>query len=311
MILTLTREEGVSMNSYWRPALLVIASLLLTVVLAACGDTPTSTSAPVATTGATGAATTMGNMPGMSMTTTAAPTAATVTTSAVSTTAATATTAAVATTAAPTTGNMPGMSMTTPAGTTATGATTMAAAMPAMAMPTPGNDPMTTMLKSLSGTAFEVNWMQQMIMHHQDAITMAKLVPTNTKRPELVTLANEIITAQNGEIEQMTKWLKDWHNAKPLDNMMNMPGHNMPGMGSGSMSMGMADMDKLKTAKDAEFDKLFIAGMIEHHQQANSMSALLPSKTQRAELLKLGQDIIKAQSAEIQQMQDWQKAWFK
>jgi len=40
------------------------------------------------------------------------------------------------------------------------------------------------------------------------------------------------------------------------------------------------------------------------------MANLIPAKTQRAELLKLGQDIIKAQTGEIAQMQGWQKAWF-
>jgi len=71
----------------------------------------------------------------------------------------------------------------------------------------------------------------------------------------------------------------------------------------------MGDMDKLKSVKEAAFDEQFLRMMIEHHTQATSMAALLPSKTQRPELVKIGQDIIKSQSAEIEQMKGWQKTW--
>lgn len=68
-------------------------------------------------------------------------------------------------------------------------------------------------------------------------------------------------------------------------------------------------MDKLKSAKDADFDKQFLMEMISHHQQAVNMANLLPSKTQRSELVKLGQNIVKTQTAEIEQMKGWQKVW--
>ncbi len=62
--------------------------------------------------------------------------------------------------------------------------------------------------------------------------------------------------------------------------------------------------------KTTTFDKEFLSIMIQHHQEAINMAKLLPSKTQRPQLLTLGQNIIKAQSSEIQQMQTWQKQWF-
>lgn len=283
---------------------LVVAGLVLTLALAACGDS-TNTAAPVVTSGsaAGSSATTSaaGSMPSMTMgnmmTTTAA--GANATTVAATTAAATSTTVRAATTAATTT--MAGMgSMTTAAAGTTTmagmGSMTTAAAMA-------GNDPMTEMLKPLTGAAFETNFMQMMIMHHQDAVDMAKLVPTNTKRPELIKLSQDIIAAQNKEIGDMTKWLADWHKAKPS------AAGGMAGMNHSGMGMSMGDMNKLKAAKDAAFDKMFITMMIEHHQSALNMANLLPARTQRPELLKLGQDIVKSQSAEITQMQGWQKAW--
>lgn len=297
------------------------AALVVSATLAACGD---NTAAPAGTgsgavAGATPAAT--ANMPGMTM----APGTAASTTSAASamvTTAAAAGTTSAATTAAPTTAAAAGTTAamaTTMAGTTMASATTMpgmsmapGTTMPGMSMapgttaaasgaqPTPGNDAMTQSLKALSGAEFETKFMQEMIAHHMSAIDMAKLVPTNTKRPELLKLSQDIISAQNKEISDMTGWLASWYSAKPLADMMSAPG---------MMDM-MGQMDKLKAAKDAEFDKMFLSMMIEHHSNAVSMASLVPQKTQRPELLKLSQDIIKSQSAEIEQMKSWQKTWF-
>jgi uncharacterized protein (DUF305 family) len=98
----------------------------------------------------------------------------------------------------------------------------------------------------------------------------------------------------------MTIWLKQWYGAQPISNPTSVPG----------MTAMMYSMEHLKTLYGTTFDKQFLPLMIQHHQQADNMSNLLPSKTQRPELLMLGQVIIKTQSAEIQQMQAWQKEWF-
>ncbi len=298
----------------------LIVGLVVSVTLAACGDS-TSTSAPAgngAAAGATPAAT--ANMPGMTM----APSSAAATTSAASATTAMATTAAAAaasTTSAPTTAAAPGTTAamaTTMAGTTMAPNTTMAGTtmasgttMPGMSMapgttaasgaqPTAGNDAMTVSLKGLSGAEFETKFMQEMIAHHMSAIDMAKLVPTNTKRPELLKLSQDIISAQNKEISDMTGWLASWYSAKPLADMTSAPG---------MMDM-MGQMDKLKAARDAEFDKMFLSMMIEHHSNAVSMASLVPQKTQRPELLKLSQDIISAQNKEISDMTGWLASWY-
>ncbi len=251
----------------------LVLGLLVSLVLAACGDNTTVSTAQPAAAGATAAATS-GSMTGQSM--------GAMTTQAAATIKAATSSAATAAGAVPTAmGAMPGIDQ---------GSGGMATA---------GNDPMTNSLKGLSGREFEANFMQQMIVHHQSAIDMAKLVPTNTKRPELNKLAQNITSAQTKEIGDMTGWLSSWYNLKPLSDSMSVPG----------MMEMMGSMDKLKNSKDAQFDEMFLRMMIEHHQQAVNMANLLPSKTQRPELLKLGQDIIKTQTAEIDQMKSWQKTW--
>ena len=71
-------------------------------------------------------------------------------------------------------------------------------------------DDMLADLQSKSGEEFEVAFMDEMIIHHQSAIDMARMVPQKTSRPELVKLSNDIITAQTSEIQMMQQWKSQW-----------------------------------------------------------------------------------------------------
>ncbi len=161
-------------------------------------------------------------------------------------------------------------------------------------------DPMTEGLKPLKGKESEVMFLKEMIHHHQMAVETGTLATKNTKRAELNKLGGEIVSAQKAEIDKMTGWLKSWHNEAP-GSMASMSG----------MEKMMKEMEALKTAKDAEFDKMFLDHMITHHEGAVEMAKLIDGRSDRAELKQLGAEIIKAQTKEIAQMKDWQKAWFK
>src|SRR5438874_11985544 len=78
-------------------------------------------------------------------------------------------------------------------------------------------DAMNASLEPLKGAEFEQSFLQQMIQHHRSALEMAKLVSDHTKRPELRELAEKIITTQQQEIDQMTKWLADWYKTTPKE----------------------------------------------------------------------------------------------
>jgi uncharacterized protein (DUF305 family) len=67
-------------------------------------------------------------------------------------------------------------------------------------------------LGTKTGEEFEIAFLEGMIDHHVGAVDMAELVLKNTERPELVQLANEIIEAQEGEIELMREWQQAWFN---------------------------------------------------------------------------------------------------
>jgi uncharacterized protein (DUF305 family) len=70
---------------------------------------------------------------------------------------------------------------------------------------------MTVGMKGKTGTALEKVFLEEMIVHHQGAVDMAKLLlQDKTIKPELASFANKIISAQNPEIEQMKLWLNNY-----------------------------------------------------------------------------------------------------
>lgn len=152
-------------------------------------------------------------------------------------------------------------------------------------------------LEGLNRAAFEIAFMQEMIMHHQMAVEMAILAQERATRAELKTMADSIIAGQGKEIGQMTAWLRDWHGAqpKPMDRAV--------------MQEMDREMTALKTARGVEFDWKFAEDMIVHHQSAIEMAQLVAERAERAELKTLAQAIIGAQSHEIEQMRQWLQVW--
>ncbi len=79
--------------------------------------------------------------------------------------------------------------------------------------PTPMHSAMSGIMGGLegkTGDALDIAFLDGMIIHHEGAVEMATLLLQNTKRPELIKLSNEIITAQTQEIGIMKQWRRDW-----------------------------------------------------------------------------------------------------
>lgn len=161
-----------------------------------------------------------------------------------------------------------------------------------------------------NASSIDSHFIEQMIPHHEDAITMAKLAETKAIHPEIKKLAKDIIDSQGKEITQMKDWYKEWFDTEVPTNTQIMNQHGMMG-NNNSMHMGMmgdaSDMTKLE--QSSNFDKAFIEGMIPHHQMAVMMANMLNGGTNRPEMKKLADDIIVAQTKEINQMRQWHKEW--
>lgn len=134
----------------------------------------------------------------------------------------------------------------------------------------------------------DINFAEMMIPHHEQAIVMSDLALSNTTNPEILELASAIKSAQAPEIALMSSW----PGVDPSAHM----GHTMSGMLSG------AEIAELESANGAEFDRLFLIGMIKHHEGAIAMAQdVIDSKNE--EVAELAKAIIEAQRAEISQMQ--------
>lgn len=153
------------------------------------------------------------------------------------------------------------------------------------------------------GDDYDRYYMANMIGHHQSAVDMAKLALTNAKHPELKTLANNIIAAQNKEITTMIDWQREWGYPPST-------GENMADHSAMNMLEGMAVMtDGLKNLTGDEFDKAFLQMMIEHHESAVAMSRPANDNANHVEIKTLAAAVIADQTKEVLQMREWHEAW--
>ena len=160
-------------------------------------------------------------------------------------------------------------------------------------------DPMNASLEPLKGAQFEQSYLQQMIQHHRGGIEMAKLVSDHTKRAELQEFADKMISVQEQEITQMTRWLRDWYKTSPKKVANEKAEEEM------KMHMSM-----LSAKHDADFDQSFLQMMSQHHHAAVEMSEQAESKSTHPELKKFASIMAKDQESEIKQMKNWAQSWF-
>ena len=163
-------------------------------------------------------------------------------------------------------------------------------------------------------SAKDVEFMQGMIMHHGQAVEMTALIDSHTTNKDLRLLGSRISHSQSEEIKFMQRWLES--RGQPTEMQMkgmDMSGMDMPGMkmsGHQMLMPGMLttqQMDALKKAKGAEFDRLFLTGMIQHHTGALTMVKELYDTAgagQDAELFNFTTDVDSGQRAEIRIMQN-------
>jgi uncharacterized protein (DUF305 family) len=162
----------------------------------------------------------------------------------------------------------------------------------------------------------DVSFMQGMIEHHAQALAMVSLIPTHSTRADLQAIGLRIKISQQDEIAFMQRWLRNHHQVVPtLDsaNVAHMPDEGMSAMGMGGTPMmlmpGMmtpTQMTQLAHANGPEFDRLFLEGMIRHHQGALTMVKNLLATTgaaQAPEVFTFASDADADQRAEIKRMQ--------
>jgi uncharacterized protein (DUF305 family) len=186
-----------------------------------------------------------------------------------------------------------------------------AAGLPAQDSPSTTND----------YTEADVRFMQGMIVHHAQAVVMSDWAQSHGARPDLQVLCKRIALSQRDEIRVMQQWLRKRHlpTPDPLHMLSGQESHvhdsggmGMPGMDMGDHPMMMKgmltpeQMRQLDAARDSTFDRLYLTGMIRHHEGALDMVAELfatPGAGQQSEIFAFATDVDAGQRAEIARME--------
>lgn len=197
----------------------------------------------------------------------------------------------------------------------------------------------TTTDDSAMNAEFDRMFIDMMVPHHQSASAMAQIALDRAEHPEVKEMAQQIIDAQNAEIEQMRTWRQEWYGSSdtpPMSQMPMLPGMtmtmtNMMGMTdtmamTGSMGMTgtmemtgtMGMMNTMDMTQQAEqlrnapepFDKAFIEAMIPHHQSAIEAARLAEQQATHPEIKELAGKMIEEQQREIDQLQTWRQEWY-
>lgn len=145
----------------------------------------------------------------------------------------------------------------------------------------------------------DVRFAQQMIPHHEQAVTMADLVPDRSSDEQLRELAKQIKSAQAPEIRKLESMLDTW--GEPVE-----PASKQSESEHDSMSGMMSDkqMRRLKHAEGSEFDTQWVEMMIDHHEGAVEMANTELDNGTNDDAGDLADDIVDAQQDEIAEMKD-------
>ncbi len=168
---------------------------------------------------------------------------------------------------------------------------------------------------------FDLQFIDEMIPHHQMALISSEHMISDSQRPEMRQLYENIQKSQSEQIEQMQEWRKEWYpDAGRPSEMMGeeqmgeeqmgeeQMGEEQMGeeqMGGGMMDNGMMDGSMQGMMGGDALDTMFLKMMIPHHQTAVEMADEALSKAEHPELRDLAQEICEEQSSEIQLMQGY------
>lgn len=140
-----------------------------------------------------------------------------------------------------------------------------------------------------SASPADLAFLDGMVPHHEAAVVMADEAAVEAQRAELKAFAAQVKKDQGEEIAQMKAWRKAW-------------------FGSDQAPAGHAHPVK-PLPKGAAYDAAWAEEMVVHHQGALDMAQLALKEAKQPELRALAQRIIDSQSAEIEKLKAWAKAW--
>lgn len=145
---------------------------------------------------------------------------------------------------------------------------------------------------TLKGDAFDEAYVTDMIAHTDGALNMSEQAGALTTREEIRAFAGNILQNQGRQLMQLHTWRNEWnYKAAPSNGHLNHGGGGLEGL------------------TGAAYDEEFLKQMIIHHEQAIEMSQFASTNARHQEIKDLASTIINTQTAEIEQMKQWQEEW--
>lgn len=142
-------------------------------------------------------------------------------------------------------------------------------------------------------------FIDSMVPHHQGAVDMAEVALKNGEHEEIKNLAEDIVSAQEAEIEDLRGIKREEFGTSEIPS----------GMSQEEMdAMGMSDTKEL--ADKRPFDRAFIDAMMPHHRSAIAMAEVALKESDNPQVKGIARDIVDAQRREIAQMERWREQWY-
>jgi uncharacterized protein (DUF305 family) len=136
--------------------------------------------------------------------------------------------------------------------------------------------------------------------HHQEAVDMARVALANAEHPEIRQLAENIISSQEAEIEELRSIKEEQFGDPEIPTEMSPEEMQM----MGAMEYP-GDLEK-----EEPFDQPFIDVMIPHHESAIEMAEIANEETSNPRIKDLTRRVTEAQEAEVEQMVGWREEWY-
>jgi uncharacterized protein (DUF305 family) len=172
--------------------------------------------------------------------------------------------------------------------------------MQGMAHDSKSTDGISEMLME-NGQYSDERFIDAMVPHHQGAIEMAQVALENAEHPEILALAEEIVAAQETEIEQLKSIKQEQFGISEISMDMT-SAEEMEGMGM--------TIEPQELANQEPFDQAFIDNMIPHHESAIEMAQVVLEESENPEIRQIAGAIVDAQEREIEQMRSWRDEWY-
>ncbi|MGL5852013.1 MAG: DUF305 domain-containing protein [Phycicoccus sp.] len=152
-----------------------------------------------------------------------------------------------------------------------------------------------------TASAADTRFLQEMIVHHSQAVVMVDAVGSDLTDPQVRSIASRIADEQRPEIRSMATWLEGRGRSVPPEatnpNLVDHDSHSMPGMAS------EAEMQRLAAATGVAADRMFLTMMIRHHEGALSMVEKHSPDSSDVQVEKTAAEIFSTQSKQVGQLQ--------